>query len=153
MKRKGFTFIELLIVIVIIGILTGMVMPKLKTAYNNFQMDSFVKNVYYLAKYLQASAIYSRQVYRLDIVEDENGQYFLAKYKSDEGEFANIKGRFAKPYMVPQGVTISLEPQDKTSIFFYPDGSIDETKVIYRDKADKEIVLVFKGSGTDIEIK
>lgn len=154
-KNKSFTFVELLIVIVIIGILSGVVIPNLKITYSNFQLDSFVKDIYYLAKYLQVSAISYSRIYRLDIVQAQgDGAIFLAKYRNKNGEFVPVEKRFSKAYKMPQDAEIfSIEPADRTSIFFYPDASMDSTIIVFKNQFDKEISLVLKRTGTTIQIK
>jgi len=153
-KIKGFTFIELLIVIAIIGILSGLVIPNLKITHSNFELDSFVKDIYYLAKYLQVSAVSRSRVYCLDIVQDADRTHFSAKYKNKNAEFIPLAGRFKKVYTMPLNTEISsIEPADRISIFFYPDASIDNTKIVFKNKFGKEMTLVLNGTGTTIRIK
>ena len=154
-KHKGFTFIELLIVIAIIGILSGVVIPNLKVTHSNFRLDSFVKDIYYLTKYLQISAISYGRIYRLDIVQAQGDRaIFLAKYKNKNAEFVPVEKRFAKEYKLPQDAEIfSIEPADRTSIFFYPEGSMDNTTIVFKNQFGKEISLILKRTGTTMQIK
>lgn len=153
-KSKSFTFVELLIVIVIIGVLSGMVIPNFKITHNNFELDSFVKDIYYLAKYLQVSAISYSRIYRLDIVEETDKTLFSAKYKNKDGEFVPLDGKFKKPHKIPHDIEIySIEPADRTGIFFYPDASMNNTTIVFKNKSGKEMTLIFKETGTAIQIK
>ncbi|MDD4955331.1 MAG: prepilin-type N-terminal cleavage/methylation domain-containing protein [Candidatus Omnitrophica bacterium] len=151
---RSFTFVELLIVIAIIGILSAMVIPNLKVAQSNFELDSFVKDIYYLAKYLQVSAASRSRIYRLDIEQDSGKTYFSAKYKNNAAEFIPLSGRFKKIYTMPLSTEISsVEPPDRANIFFYPDASIDNTTIIFKNKSGKEMALVLSSTGTAIQIK
>lgn len=153
-QNNGFTFIELLIVIAIIGVLSGMVIPNLKATQSNFQMDGFVKDVYYLSKYLQVAAISRSRIYRLDITNDIGKTFFSAKYKNADGEFIPLGGGFKKEYAMPLDLEIaSMEPPDKLNIFFYPDASVDEATMVFKNKSGKEMTLIFKGAGSAIQIK
>jgi prepilin-type N-terminal cleavage/methylation domain-containing protein len=67
--REAFTFIELLLVVTIAAVLAAMVVPNLKITHSNLQLDNFVKDIYYLAKYLQISSVSQSCIYRLDIVQ------------------------------------------------------------------------------------
>jgi len=154
-KHKSFTFIELLIVIAIIGILAGIVMPNLKITQSNFALDGFVKDIYYLTKYLQVSAASHSRIYRLDIAHVQGDRVtFLAKYKNKDGEFIPLSGRFRKAYPMPLDAIISsIDPADRTSIFFYPDASMDSTTIIFKNKFGKEMTLTLKETGTAMQIK
>ncbi len=153
-KRKAFTFIELLLVVTIAAVLAVTVVPNLKITHSNFQLDSFVKDIYYLAKYLQVSSVSHSCIYRLDIVQTTDDALFVAKCRNDDGEFVPLEGTLGKTHRVPQGIDIySIEPVDRESIFFYPDASLDATKIVFKNKSGKEAALVFKQTGTAIQIK
>jgi|GEM_PF-898032 len=152
--REAFTFIELLLVVTIAAVLAAMVVPNLKITHSNLQLDNFVKDIYYLAKYLQISSVSQSCIYRLDIVQTTDDVLFVAKCRDDDGEFVSLEGALGKAHKVPQNIDIySIEPVDRESIFFYPDASIDATKIVFKNKTGRETVLVLKQTGTAIQIK
>lgn len=153
-KHRGVTFIELLIVIAIIGIIAGITLPNFKKTYSNFELDSFVKDISYLVRYLQSNSISSSRICRMDIEQINERLQFKGLAQGEFGEFDTIKGRHSKGYESPAGITIfSIEPAERSSIFFYPDGTLDKTDIVFKNKYGKETKLVLKGSGTSIEIK
>lgn len=153
-KHRAFTFIELLIVIAIIGIMAGITMPNLKRTYSNFEIESFVKDISYLAKYLQSNSISYNKFHRMDITLNDDCAGFQGLTREKENEFIPIKGRFGEIYQSPAGITIfSIEPSGRTSIFFYPDGSLDKADIVFKNKYGKEVKLVLKGTGSSIQVK
>lgn len=152
-RTKALTFIELLIVIVIIGILVGISIPQFRKTFDNFELENFVKDIYYLSRYLQASAISQAKIHYLNIARAEGK--FWATYKVED-EFKNIEGRFGKIYMAPKGVIISIDQAhqpEKEGIYFYPDGSIDEIKIDFENRHNHKVSLIIQGAVGDIKIQ
>lgn len=147
--QNAVTFIELLIVIAIIGIISAVSIPQFKKTFDNLEFENFVKDIYYLSRYLQGSAVGQGQIYYLSINKDKGE--FSATYRQDN-ELKNIEGRFGKVYRVPRGIIISTDPPDETGTYFYPDGSIDKIKITFRNQ-QKEISLIIKGAAGGIQIQ
>jgi len=146
--KKAITFIELVIVITIIGILIGISIPQFKKTFDNFELENFVKDIYYLSRYLQASAISQGKIHYLNI--DPGEGRFWATYK-ENAEFKKIQGKFGNIYKTPKEVIIST---DKAGIYFYPDGSMDEITIKFMNRQYKnKISLIAKGASGDIKIQ
>lgn len=90
----------------------------------------------------------------MDITLNDDHAEFQGLTREKEGDFIPIKGRFGKIYQSPVGITISsIEPSGKNNIFFYPDGSLDKSDIVFKNKYGKEIKLILKGTGSSIQIK
>lgn len=151
-RPKAITFVELLIVIIIIGILASASIPKFKKTFDNLELEKFVKDIYYLSRYLQGSAIGQGKIYCLKI--DKDKVEFQATYKEDEdNEFKNFPGRFGKIYKAPLGIIISIDPPDATGTYFYPDGSVDKITITLVNQHKTEVSLIIKGAAGEIQIK
>ena len=148
--QKAVTFVELFIVIIIIGILAGLSLPKLKTAADNIELENFVKEIYYLSRYLQGSAAAQGKIFQLSI--DKNKGEFQAAYEQ-AGEFKNLGGRFGKIYKAPAGAQVSLSPAEKTAVYFYPDGAVEQIKITFANEHKKEFSLFIQGAAGEIKIQ
>jgi len=148
-NNSAVTFIELLLVVIIIGILLGISVPNLRTTLDNFALENFVKNIYTFSLYLQASAISQARPYCLNIDQDKSAIW--GSYKSEEG-FEALTARYALGYKIPAGVTVLLEPPDKNKIYFYPDGTTDKASIKFTNREKKELSLVIQGGWGGIKM-
>lgn len=133
--KRGLTFIELFLVILIIGGLTAVSIPQFKKTFENFELENFVKDLYYLSHNLQASAVNQARVYVLNISP------------------SNLEFQGAgKVYKAPKDTLIYIEPADKINLYFYPDASTDKVTITL-ERYQKRISLIFKGVSGGIQIQ
>lgn len=149
-SSNSFTFIELLIVIIVIGILLGVSMPQVRRAHDNFVLETFVKNIYTLSRFLQSAAIVQAKVYYLNV--DKANRAFFAEV-SEDGALKEVKNRFAKKYKAPEGISVSMEPKDAAGIYFYPDGRTDNVTITVENRNQKKFRLIVKGAAGQIKIQ
>ncbi|MBI4981874.1 MAG: prepilin-type N-terminal cleavage/methylation domain-containing protein [Candidatus Omnitrophica bacterium] len=147
--RNGFTFIELLIVSIIIGVLAVVSVPQFKKTFDSFQLQNFVNDVFYLCRYLQASSISQSRIHGLRInLDTKEFSAFVKELDKEE----NLSGRFSKVYKAAQETEIKLVPEDKTIVYFYPDGSMDSLNISFTEK-NKNIQLNIQGAKGEIKIQ
>jgi Tfp pilus assembly protein FimT len=149
-KHSAITFIELLIVVVIIAVLSAISIPNLKKISDNFTLDNFAKDIFYLCRYLQASAASRQKVYALNVNFGEGA--LQGGYKNEKGEFVPEEGRLGRLYAAPRGVTITTSPQ-VTTVYFYPDGSMSEAAFIFENSYGHKVSLNIKGASGGIKIE
>lgn len=146
--KKGWTFIELLIVIAIIGVLTGIAVPQIRKTYDNFQQETFAKDLFYLVRYLQDCSISVGKIYCLNI--DLDNAEFQAVYKKEDN-FLNLSGKFGKKYKLPSGIELTIDPVEKRQVYFYPDGSIDKISIVFINRLGKKAVITIQGFRSSID--
>jgi len=126
------TFIELLFVIIIIGILAGLSIPKFRSTFNTLQLNNFSRELQTFMNYLQQRAIVEGKTVYLNI-DNDNNEYW-AQIKDGENRL--------KTYQVPGEIEIEIEQKQ---IAFYPDGSIDKTTIELINPDNQYINLTTKG--------
>ena len=150
-QKTGFTYIELIVVVVILSILIGLSIPQFKKTFAYFELENFTKNIYLLFNYLQSDSISKAKIHCLNFYEEtkEFKPYFL----KEDGLWELFRERLSGSYKVPDGITLKITPQEKNKIFFYPDGSIDNIAIQFNNEFGHVRSLVIKGVTGGIKIQ
>ncbi len=131
-RTQGFTFIELFITVIIIGILVGVSFPNFRKTFNQMRLNSFSSELQSFMNYLSERAIVERRIIYLNI--DNDKKKYWARIKDTENRL--------KSYSIPN--EISVEPE-QNSILFYPDGQIDKVTIKIAGLGTQNIDLTTKG--------
>jgi type II secretory pathway pseudopilin PulG len=150
-KPTGFTYIELIVLIIILGILTGLAIPQLKKTFAYFELENFVKDIYLLCNYLQSASISQAKIHCLNYSKEPGG--FRGSFLKEGGQWQALKTRFARFYKVPEKITLEIAPADKNNVLFYPDGSIDNLIILFKNEFGQERSLVIGGMSGEIKIQ
>jgi prepilin-type N-terminal cleavage/methylation domain-containing protein len=113
---RGFTFIELLLVIILIGVVAGMNLPRLKGTFDRARIQSFVGELTRVFDEQRYRAKTDAQTYVL-VIEPSQQRYCVRRDTSLEP---------LKTYAIPRGIVVKSE---ELEIFFYPDGSVDKVTI------------------------
>jgi len=130
--QAAFTFIELLLVIAIIGILTAVSLPSLKKTFNNLELNNFSGELQALANYLRERSIVEGAVIYLKI-DNENREVW-AQIKEASGRLKTLQ--------FPEGIRIESENNQVT---FFPDGEIDKVRISVVSLDGQKITLTTIG--------
>lgn len=131
-QLRAITFIELLLVIAIIGILTGISISTFRKTFEHLQLRSFSRELQTFMNYLSQRSIVEGKPIYLNI-DNEQRQYW-AKIKDAQNRL--------KTYKIPAGITIEAEEKQ---IIFYPDGDIDKITINLAGFDEQKVTLTTKG--------
>jgi len=137
----GFTFVELLIVVILLSVVSALSIPNFRNTYYNFLLSDTSHNLTYLMRYAQASAIAERANFRLNF-DSEYNKYWLTKSTEEEGDFVRISGKFGKAFDLSDNIAVKA---DSMTINFYPDGKIDRTSIYLSNVNDKFYTITTEG--------
>lgn len=145
LNAKALTFIELFIVIIIIGILAGLSAPNFRRSFNSAQIDSFSRQLQSYMNYLRDKSVVDQRVIYLSIDTDKQ------QYSSwAQGAVVSFK-----TYPIPKDINIEILKKLNTNnpeVYFYPDGRIDAVniKISY---AGRNIILTTEGIFGKVKIR
>jgi len=166
-RRLGFTLIELMVVIVLIGIMTAMIIPEMKGTYEDALLRSTSRELVSVFGVAGSRAVGVNQVLQVRL-DRKTGRYAIERRVRDGGRGS----RFVPARDVPGGegkldTRISIEvrrpgedpinasgdealqvgesePQALASdaaIAFYPDGTADAREIVLRDRDGFRLAL------------
>jgi len=130
--RRSFTFLEILFVIIIIGILAGVSFPALRRTYVDLQLDDCSRQLQAFMNYLDGRAVAEGTIIYLTI--DPEGKAYWAQAKDS--------GSRIRSYSIPSSIAVETDQQQ---MIFYPDGSIDPCTIKLISSEGRAITLTTKG--------
>jgi prepilin-type N-terminal cleavage/methylation domain-containing protein len=138
-RGRGFTLIEFLFVIIIIGILVTASIPRLKKAHDVFLLNNFTSELRTFMQYLRERSLVEGQVIVLSAGEGEE------TLKAD----AKDTKEALKSLRVPRGLSVAA---DKKQVFFYPDGTLDEVTLTVTGAGGEQVKLTTKGIYGNVKV-
>jgi type II secretion system protein H len=152
-SRTGFTLVELMVVIIIIGIMTAMMIPEMKGTFQDALLRSSSRELINVFDLTYSRAVSLNQLRRVRL-DEKTGRYLVERQVTENGQ-----ENFVPADDVPGGKgeldpRISVEfrqPSDAASeenakvpdsendssgraIAFYPDGTADAADILLRDR-------------------
>lgn len=126
MRDGGFTLVEMLLVVVLLGVIAGLTVPSFKKSFSGIELKNQTQDLVYLMRYAQSRSVTKRINVRLNL--DMNGRkYFLTESDEENPQnYSPVKGRMGEPQALSS--KLQLESKD-LKIDFYPDGTIDKTQI------------------------
>ncbi|MBL7170985.1 MAG: prepilin-type N-terminal cleavage/methylation domain-containing protein [Candidatus Omnitrophica bacterium] len=121
---KGFTFLELLIVIIILGVIMGFSIPRFQGAFNNLQLKMAAHDLSQFFRYAQGEAARDERIHK--IVVDNHSYWLMVEKEDEDNEFERTSGRWGKTNIINKNIEVAAENDE---IFFYPEGWIDRVEI------------------------
>ena len=144
-RVEGLTFIELLIVIIIIGSLVGLSLPNLRKSFNSIQAENFSRQLQSNMNYFRDKSVIEGKVFCFKF-NNNNQQYSVGLINSTKA---------IKVFAIPKEITVTLTKKtntDNPAIFFYPDGRIDVVTLVV-NSGGQDITLTTEGSFGKVKLR
>lgn len=144
MNQRGFTLVEILIVVLIISLASAFVIPRLSGGHQERKLEEEVKRFVSIVKLAQEEAIFSSAEYGL-LVEPDNYQFYLLRerqwVKADRDALLRTR-HIAEP------IQLELEVEDQESFFTHTDKKEKDKK----KRITPQILMLSSGELTPFEI-
>lgn len=129
-RWRGFTIIELLLVVVIVAVIAALAAPNFGSTYARIQLRKAADDLAYRMRYAQSYAITRNTLTRLEF-DPSFTRYWLTSKSGEEAAqdtFERLTGRLGESVGIPGDIQVSFA-QDDPSLYFYPDGTMDKRRV------------------------
>lgn len=131
----GFSLIELLLVIILIGVLAGLSLPRFSQSYSQVRLKQAAQNLSAVMRYAQRRALSRQEEIQLQFNSDFT-QYQLMQKIDDN--FEAIEGLKGRAQIVPEGVLVESA---QASIGFFPGGTMDKIRIYLSDEKGKTFTV------------
>ena len=129
MKNKGFSLVELMVVLILISLTIALVAPSLSRFSRTVELKGAAKKVSTILRYCRSEAVNKGQVYQA-LFDSNSREVRVQSLALKEEKDEKRKGKISeKTYSLPQGIQMkevdnpsSQSPSDSPLIEFYPNG-------------------------------
>ncbi|MDD5440012.1 MAG: prepilin-type N-terminal cleavage/methylation domain-containing protein [Candidatus Omnitrophica bacterium] len=144
-KPRGFTLIELVLVILLISVLIGLSTPQFKNTYEGLELDNSSRDLAQIMNFAREMAVVNRENYRIFIDPGER-VYWLERYdaSNEPAGYKRFAGRFGKAFRISGRLSVLSSGNEAV---FYPDGHSDELRVVLASKAGEKRSVTAKPGG------
>lgn len=144
-QPAGFTLLELIVVIIIIGFMSAMIIPTIGGSINNLKLKTASKRVSAALRYARNQAVSQKKTYLATFDFEKNSLSLKKKVKeSQEPEEEITKKPEIKTYYLPEGVKIEKvvanEEEVDSGLFhliFFPYGGSSGGTITLTGNRDK----------------
>ncbi len=149
-ERTGFTFIELLCVIIILSFLISVSVPTLAKTARSFYFRNQAKKFEALLKYLKKISVLEERAYKLTLDFPKNSYEILRLDKSDQPyKFKKMSDSILHGRTLSSKIFLKSDTADlnKKEIIFQPDGNITHSEFYIQNLKNQRAKLTTTLSG------
>jgi len=150
-KNKGFTLIELVLVVFLISVLVALSTPLFKRTFTDLQLRNTVYNVTKTINYAREMAIIERSNYKINF-NFKKGEYWITRLHrtGEKSIYKRTGGRYGRIFSLPEGIYFNARDDE---MLFYPDGRAEEIELKIYGKDKKGYLLKIKSFGKGVELR
>lgn len=133
MKNRGFTLIEIILVVALLTVVLAVTIPNFDSSYKSLQLRSTVDHMAYLLRYAQSHAVAANRQVRLEFNGEFTNYWLSEEPKNDDGQindgdsWQRVRGRLGREFSIPENIDIKIS--EGAGMFFYPDGRIEKKHI------------------------
>ena len=123
-SKRGFTLIELILVLLLLSIVFGLALPNFRESAKKIELKTAVQQLTQLMRYAQSEAMARNQTLSLKFDETLSNYRFVIDTGIEEQK---MTGFLEGVFTFPDGIKVTV---DESIIQFHPDGTMDKEKIV-----------------------
>lgn len=139
--RKGFTLIELVLVLFIIGIASALAVGILYRSMDNIRLKTAAKELSASLRYARSHAVAEKKIY--SFVMNNNG-YRLYTEPQDKSASEQEKTSFIFQKILPQEIVAEYQDSEDIRIDFYPQGDSTGGEIRLKNEKGAELLITIE---------
>ena len=158
MKSRGFTLIELTVVILILGVMLSLIIPRLGEL-GEANLKRSARHLTGMIRFLKDESQARKTVFRLrfDIPEGRYWTEVMTQINEQAVEFKRFSSEIASEGSLSgqtkfRDVKVSSHPDDPY-IQFTPDGWVEQAFIYLRDGSDRDFTFIVRPLTGDTELR
>ena len=150
--NKGFSLIEIILVLIIAGIILAISVPNFSKQYSRFQLTQAVDDWLSISRWAQAMAIGQQRIYSISFSKDHRS-YCLMREKLNKNnenlvDVESVNGLLGRKHFLAKALKLNVSVDQ---VKFYPDASIDPIEIQFISDQGKSVVSSSKLRGMMME--
>ncbi len=132
LSLTGFTFIELMLIVTLIGVIFMLNAPRVRNTFENFRLENTSRKISSLIRFAQSKAITTNQNIYL-LYKQEKQRFHLAKEEAISGEERKIELEKRYSMNITEEIQVGFDPtisSENIVLIFDSDGSIEGPSII-----------------------
>lgn len=137
LRQRGFTLIELIVVIVIIAVASALVMPSMRSGLSGVRLEAKGRDLATLCRFARTLAVGEQRVYRIRIEKEKNSIFLTDAYHEKVRSFDLTRE------IMLEAFKYEGEESREPIVFlnFYPNGRADEAELVLKNKQGREVIV------------
>lgn len=154
LSLTGFTFIELMLIVTLIGVIFMLNAPRVRNTFENFRLENTSRKMSSLIRFAQSKAIITNQSIYL-LYKQEKQRFYLAKEEAILGEERKVELEKRYSINITEEIYVGFDPAisfENIVLIFDSDGSIEGPSIILTTN-NISLQIVAKGTIGNVEVK
>lgn len=145
-SEDGFTFIELIFVTVVLGLLLAAAIPRMQQGWVTFQTEQAAFELAQTLRIARVLAITQSQPV-IWTWNAQTRQVALGRPAQDD-TLAPLAGRAGRPYLLARPMSLTIEPEGTPNarFQFFPDGTCDAASIMLSNRLASHYCIAVDGS-------
>ena len=152
-RAKGFTLLELILVMIILCTVLAMASPSLRGFFSSRQLNDMTEQIQAMTRYAKVQSVFESRYYRVNF--DANKRLYWISYLR-ESQYERLSNNFGNLYSIPTEIDISFHnvPYDNGIYYFEfdPEGYSKEASVRLQDNQENIQEVVCYSPAENYEI-